>query len=91
MSKKRKVEKNVVEQVASSAAPKNEVTTASALPFGKSNYTIMFIGIALILTGFFIMTFDKEEFGFGFLGITLGPIIAFIGFMVEFYAILKKK
>ena len=91
MSKKRKVEKKVVESVASPTLPKKEVVAASALPFGKSNYTVMLIGIALILTGFFIMTLDKEEFGFGFLGITLGPIVAFIGFMVEFYAILKKK
>ena len=52
---------------------------------------IMIAGVVLIAVGFFIMTLDKEEFGFGFLGITLGPVIAFIGFLVEFYAILKKK
>lgn len=62
----------------------------SELPFKKANYTIMLIGVALIIVGFVIMTMDKEEFGFGFFGITLGPIIAFVGFMVEFYAILKK-
>jgi hypothetical protein len=77
--------------------PTNEVkgqnvsTRTDALPFGKSNYTIMLIGIATILIGFLIMTMDKEEFGFGFLGITLGPIIVFLGFMIELYAILKKK
>lgn len=92
MSKKRKIEPTpVVEPVASATVQKNETTVSSALPFGKGNYTMMLIGIGIILTGFFIMTLDKEEFGFGFLGITLGPIIAFIGFMVEFYAILKKK
>ena len=63
---------------------------ASELPFKKGNYAIMLLGVALIIVGFAIMTMDKEEFGFGFFGITLGPIIAFIGFMVEFYAILKK-
>lgn len=62
-----------------------------SLPFGKTNYTIMLIGIATILIGFLIMTLDKEEFGFGFLGLTLGPIVVFIGFMIELYAILKKK
>lgn len=61
------------------------------LPFGKGNFMYMFIGIGLILLGFVIMTQDKEPFGFGFLGITLGPIIVFLGFMVEIYAILKKK
>jgi hypothetical protein len=63
----------------------------AGLPFGKSNYTIMIAGIGLIILGYFIMTLDKEEFGFGFLGITLGPLVAFAGFIVEFYAILKKK
>lgn len=64
--------------------------SASNLPFKKGNYTIMLAGVALIVVGFIIMTLDKEEFGFGFFGITLGPIVAFVGFMVEFYALLKK-
>ncbi len=61
------------------------------LPFAKSNFKIMIVGIILIIAGFIIMTLDKEEFGFGFMGLTLGPIIAFVGFMIEFYALLKKK
>lgn len=67
-----------------------KTTGNSGLPFKKTNYVHMLIGLGLIIVGFFIMTLDKEEFGFGFLGITLGPIIAFIGFIYEFYAILKK-
>lgn len=63
----------------------------SALPFTRKNYILMLIGIGLILVGFFIMTQDKEEFGFGFMGITLGPAIVFVGFLFEFYAIFKKK
>ncbi|RFS13603.1 DUF3098 domain-containing protein [Emticicia sp. C21] len=63
----------------------------SALPFTRQNYLLMLVGVGLILLGFFIMTLDKEEFGFGFLGITLGPAITFIGFLFEFYAIFKKK
>jgi uncharacterized RDD family membrane protein YckC len=62
----------------------------AAMPFAKANYTVMLIGLAVIVVGFFIMTLDKEPFGFGFLGITLGPIVALTGFMIEFYAILKK-
>ncbi len=62
-----------------------------SLPFAKSNFKIMIVGIILIIAGFIIMTLDKEEFGFGFMGLTLGPIIAFVGFMIEFYALLKKK
>jgi hypothetical protein len=37
-----------------------------------------------------IMSLDNEEFGFGFLGLTLGPLLVFLGFMFQFYAILKK-
>lgn len=91
MSKKRKTEKKEVVENTTQTVQKPNISAGDALPFGKGNYTVMLIGIALILLGFFIMTLDKEEFGFGFLGITLGPAIAFIGFMVEFYAILKKK
>lgn len=69
------------------AAP---VSPAAALPFGRSNYTIMLVGIGVILLGFFIMTLDKEEFGFGFLGLTLGPIVVMSGFMLEFFAILSR-
>ncbi|MFT6879287.1 MAG: hypothetical protein ACI9DJ_002444 [Algoriphagus sp.] len=71
--------------------PTTSTSGSADLAFGKSNFTFMLIGIGVILLGFFIMTLDKEEFGFGFLGITLGPIVVFCGFMVELYAILKKK
>lgn len=64
--------------------------TANAMPFGAENYRLMIIGVAVILIGFFIMTLDKEEFGFGFLGLTLGPLVVMSGFILEFFAILKK-
>ena len=58
--------------------------------FKKINYLIMISGIALILLGFVIMSLDQETYGFGFLGLTLGPIIVFSGFMIQFVAILYK-
>lgn len=60
------------------------------LLFGKQNYMIMLAGVALILLGFLIMTLDKEQYGFGFMGITLGPITIMSGFIVEFFAIFHK-
>jgi Protein of unknown function (DUF3098) len=63
---------------------------AAALPFGRRNYTLMLAGIGVILLGFFIMSLDKEEFGFGFLGLTLGPLVVMSGFMLEFFAILAR-
>jgi hypothetical protein len=83
----------IVEQVAqpkiAPLASAKLATTDKGLPFNKSNYMIMIAGVALIIIGFFIMTMDKEPFGFGFMGLTLGPLVAFSGFMLEFYALLK--
>ena len=58
--------------------------------FKKINYLIMIVGIALILLGFLIMSLDQETYGFGLFGLTLGPIIVFSGFMIQFVAILYK-
>lgn len=58
------------------------------MPFGKKNYTFMLAGLAVIIVGFVIMSFDSEPFGFGFLGLTLGPLVVFSGFMIEIGAIL---
>ncbi|WP_080240907.1 DUF3098 domain-containing protein [Spirosoma rigui] len=70
--------------------PTRRADPAAALPFGRRNYTLMLIGIGVILMGFFIMSLDKEEFGFGFLGLTLGPLVVISGFMLEFFAILAR-
>jgi len=61
------------------------------LAFKKANYILMLAGIGVLILGFFIMTLDKEVYGFGFLGLTLGPIIVMIGFIIEFFAIFYKK
>ncbi|MFM7486434.1 MAG: DUF3098 domain-containing protein, partial [Cytophagales bacterium] len=58
------------------------------LPFGKKNYQLMVAGIVVLLLGFIIMSMDKQTYGFGFLGLTLGPIIVLIGFTIEILAIL---
>lgn len=50
----------------------------------------MLVGIAILIIGFIMMSLDDQEYGFGFLGITLGPITVMIGFIVEFFAILSK-
>ena len=58
--------------------------------FEKMNYIIMIVGVLVLLLGFLVMSLDKEEFGFGVLGLTVGPIIVFLGFVIEFVAILYK-
>jgi isoprenylcysteine carboxyl methyltransferase (ICMT) family protein YpbQ len=58
------------------------------LPFGKKNYQLMIIGLVVLVIGFIIMSVDSEQHGFGFLGLTLGPIVVMAGFIIEIWAIL---
>lgn len=50
----------------------------------------MFIGIALIIIGFVVISLDSTPHGNGVLGLTIGPIITLAGFIFEFYAIFAK-
>jgi membrane-bound ClpP family serine protease len=61
------------------------------LPFSKKNYRLMLVGIAIIVVGFAIMAMDQTTHGFGFMGLTLGPIVVLSGFLFEFYAIFYKQ
>jgi hypothetical protein len=60
----------------------------SKLPFGKKNYQWMVIGLVVITLGFIFMSIDGEQHGFGFLGLTLAPIVVVAGFIIEVFAIL---
>lgn len=61
------------------------------MPFTRENYLLMLGSIILLIIGYFIMSSDKEEFGFGFMGLTLGPVLVFIAFMIPFVAIFYNK
>ena len=61
----------------------------SKLPFGKKNYQLMIIGVFTLVIGFIIMSLDNKQHGFGFLGLTLGPIVVMAGFVIEIFAILR--
>lgn len=58
------------------------------LPFTKRNYQLMITGVVILGIGFTIMALDSEPYGFGFLGITLSPIVIVAGFIIEIFAIL---
>jgi len=60
----------------------------SKLPFGKKNYQWMIISVVTLVLGLIIMTLDSQPHGFGFMGLTLGPIVIMAGFIIEIYAIL---
>ena len=60
------------------------------LVFEKANYMLMLLGVAVLIAGFIVMNMDKEPYGFGTLGLTTGPIIVMLGFLIQFFAILHK-
>ena len=62
----------------------------SNMPFNSKNYKLMVIGILIIVSGFIIMSIDGEEYGYGFLGLTLGPLVVLFGFIFQFFAIFHK-
>ena len=82
---------------------KKKVTTEAAenqkvMPFGKMNYILVLIGIALIALGFVLMigggSADPDIFNeqmFNFRRLTLAPILVLAGFVVEIVAIFWKK
>jgi uncharacterized RDD family membrane protein YckC len=81
---------NIAKTSANEPSKKLAVAPKPNFAFTKENYRLMLVGIAAILIGFFVMSLDKEPHGFGFLGLTLGPIIVVSGFIFEFFAIFYK-
>ena len=75
-----------------------KVDDQKVMPFGKQNYIIVMIGIALIALGFILMiggdSNDPDVFNetmFNFQRLTLAPILVLAGFVVEIVAIFWKK
>ncbi|MFO8128908.1 MAG: DUF3098 domain-containing protein [Bacteroidales bacterium] len=65
--------------------------------FGRANYKLLFIGLALIVVGFLLMigggSDDPNVFSdkiFSFRRMTLAPILILAGYVVEIFAIMKK-
>ncbi|MDP2454526.1 MULTISPECIES: DUF3098 domain-containing protein [unclassified Kaistella] len=81
-----------------------EVSENNPFYFGKENYKLMLIGLALIVVGFLLMmgpdanTVDGKydpnvwnEDIFSIRRIRIAPMLVIAGFAVEVYAILKRK
>ena len=63
----------------------------SNFPLNAKNIVVLVAGFVCMIIGFFIMTLDKEPFGFGFLGITLGPILVLIGVIIPLFSLFNKR
>jgi hypothetical protein len=74
-----------------------EPESRAGFAFGKENYRLLLIGLALIVLGFLLMigggSKDPKVFSqdiFNFQRLTLAPILILAGYVVEIYAIMKK-
>ncbi len=56
--------------------------------FGKANYRLMLLSIAVVALGFILMIGDTDIYDFR--KIVLAPAVVLIGFGIGFFAILKK-
>lgn len=80
-----------------SGSPVKQPGQTGDFAFGKENYRLMLIGLALITIGFILMigggSKDPSQFNpeiFSFRRITLAPILVLAGYVVEIFAIMKK-
>ncbi len=66
------------------------------LAFGKANFILLAIGMAIVIAGFILMsgpgsTVDRfEPEIFSFRRIKLAPVVSLIGFILIGYAVIKK-
>ena len=67
----------------------NKTSGKSAFPLDAKSIYILLSGVTIMFIGFFVMTLDKEPFGFGFLGITLGPIFVLSGVIIPIFALFR--
>lgn len=89
---------------ASDFGTEKEVSKENAFYFGKQNYKWMLIGLACIIVGFLLMMgpdantvngkYDPNSWNddiFSIRRIRIAPLLIVIGFVIEIYAILKRK
>jgi len=69
----------------------NNSSNKSAFPLDSKSILILITGLIVMFIGFFIMTLDSEPFGFGFLGITLGPIFVLVGVIIPVFSLFRNR
>jgi uncharacterized membrane protein len=79
------------------SSQKNKEKEKPDFAFGRINYLLMLIGIALIFIGYMLMSGGKSSdpkiFNpdvFSFRRITLAPFVVIVGYVVEVFAIVIK-
>jgi len=82
---------NVKASAAKTSAPKAAAVKAiNAMPFGRKNYIFLLVSVGLLALGYIAMIAETADYGFGTLGLWVGPILLMAGFIVGVFAILLK-
>jgi membrane-bound ClpP family serine protease len=74
----------------STLAPSPRITSTNKTAFVRINRQYFYATLALMVVGFVCMGMDTEQYGFGVLGLTVGPLLLLIGFIMPFFAIMSK-
>jgi hypothetical protein len=89
--------KNIAGKEKPAAAKQVDAASRAGFAFGRENYKLLLIGLALIVLGFLLMigggSDDPNVFSydiFNFQRLTLAPILILAGYVVEIFAIMKK-
>ena len=61
------------------------------MPFQRGNYLRLLGALCLIIIGFVIMGAEDAPYGLGILGLTIGPIMVLLGYIVGFFSIFYEK
>jgi hypothetical protein len=85
-------------KITPAAATKKKIEDSTVeFAFGRENYMLVFVGLALVVLGFILMlgggSDDPKVFNeavYNFQRLTLAPILILAGFVVEIFAIMKK-
>ncbi|MBA9076734.1 DUF3098 domain-containing protein [Rufibacter quisquiliarum] len=65
-------------------------TTHATFLFTRKQFIPLFIGMGVIALGFILMATDPTPHGYGFLGLTLGPLLVVTGLAFPFWGIFRK-
>ncbi len=65
-------------------------TPAAPFLFTQRQFFWLFAGMGTIALGFILMASDPTPQGYGFLGLTLGPLLVVLGLMLPFFGIFLK-
>ncbi|RNI24516.1 glycosyltransferase family 117 protein [Rufibacter latericius] len=66
------------------------IPSPAPLLFTRKQFLPVFLGMGTVAVGFILMATDPTPQGYGFQGLTLGPLLVVLGLILPFFGIFKK-